>query len=125
MQQRGFGELETEVMERVWLAEDPITVREVFDSLVSEREIAYTTVMSTMDNLHRKGWLTRERVGKAYAYWATMTREERSAHLMTEALHAGGNADQVLSFFLSQINDEESAQLRTALRKGLRRRRVS
>ncbi|MBS1691466.1 MAG: BlaI/MecI/CopY family transcriptional regulator [Actinobacteria bacterium] len=125
MQQRGFGDLEAVVMDRVWMAAEPVTVRDVYDDLAATREIAYTTVMSTMDNLHRKGWLERERAGKAYRYWPTMTREQRSANLMADALHAGGNADDVLTFFLGQMNDEESARLRAALRKVTRRRQVS
>ena len=125
MQQRGFGDLEAVVMDHVWVSEEPVTVREVFDDLVNMREIAYTTVMSTMDNLHRKGFLGRERVGKAYRYWPTMTREERSAKMMAEAFHAGGNADGVLSFFLRQMNADESERLKVALRKVARGRRVS
>src|SRR4051812_13833044 len=52
VQGRGFGDLEAVVMERVWSADQEVTVREVFADLVTRREIAYTTVMSTMDNLH-------------------------------------------------------------------------
>jgi predicted transcriptional regulator len=117
MQQRGFGDLEAVVMDRAWAHDAPVTVREVFDELAADRDIAYTTVMSTMDNLHRKGWLAREREGKAYRYWPTMTREERSAKLMRDAFHSGGDVDLVLSHFLEQMNAEESAKLRAALRK--------
>jgi predicted transcriptional regulator len=109
-------------MERLWSADDPLTVRDVFADLVTRREIAYTTVMSTMDNLHRKGWLNRTREGKAYSYWPTMTREQRSANLMRDAFQTGGDADLVLNFFLEQMSDEESARLRAALRKAARRR---
>lgn len=116
---RGFGELEAVIMDRVW-DRDPgtsTTVREVFDQLTSERDIAYTTVMSTMDNLHNKGWLARERDGKAYRYWATLSREEHSARLMREALDGGGRSELVLSHFVDQIGPEESARLRDALRR--------
>jgi predicted transcriptional regulator len=117
MQQRGFGDLEAVVMDRAWASDSPVTVRAVFDDLSADRDIAYTTVMSTMDNLHRKGWLERERDGKAYRYWPTMTREQRSAKLMSDAFHSGGDADLVLNHFLSQMNPDESARLRAALRK--------
>ncbi|MCC5582651.1 BlaI/MecI/CopY family transcriptional regulator, partial [Microtetraspora sp. AC03309] len=70
MRVRGFGELEAEIMDRIWnRGPAAVTVREVFDELVEERRIAYTTVMSTMDNLHTKGWLERDRDGRAYRYW--------------------------------------------------------
>jgi predicted transcriptional regulator len=116
---RGFGELEAVIMDRIWnrAAAAPTTVREIFDELAAERDIAYTTVMSTMDNLHTKGWLARERDGKAYRYWPTLSREQHSARLMSEALEAGGRADVVLSHFVEQIGPEESERLRAALRR--------
>ena len=118
MQQRGFGDLEATVMDRVWARGDGVTVREVFYELTGTRQIAYTTVLSTMDNLHRKGWVRRDREGKAYRYWPTMTREERSANLMRAAFSAGGDTEAVLAFFVGQMTAEESAQLRAALRHG-------
>src|SRR5882757_9816609 len=120
---RGFGDLEAVVIDRLWNREGRTTVRSVFEELSAEREIAYTTVMSTMDNLHRKGWLARERQGKAFLYWPTLTRAEYSARLMRDALDAGGNSDVVLTHFLRQMTDEESDTLRAALRRGSRRAR--
>ncbi|MGH3908569.1 MAG: BlaI/MecI/CopY family transcriptional regulator [Pseudonocardiaceae bacterium] len=114
---RGFGELEAVVMDRLWNTEGTATVRAVFEDLRETREIAYTTVMSTMDNLHRKGWLSRKRQGKAFLYWPTLTREQYSARLMRDALDAGGNPSLVLSHFLEQMSEEESASLRTTLRR--------
>ncbi|WP_199432968.1 BlaI/MecI/CopY family transcriptional regulator [Qaidamihabitans albus] len=109
---RGFGELEAVVMDRVWDSPETITVREVFEALKTTRDIAYTTVMSTMDNLHRKGWLARERKGKAFLYWPTLTREEYSARLMRDALDTGGDPGVVLTRFLEQMTDDESHRLR-------------
>ena len=120
---RGFGELEAVVMDRIWNRDETTTVREIFDELAAEREIAYTTVMSTMDNLHTKGWLARERDGKAYRYWPALTREQHSAQLMREALDGGGRSDLVLTHFLEQISPEESARLREALQRLARRAR--
>ena len=112
-------------MDRVW-DHDPytVTVREIFEEMAGERRIAYTTVMSTMDNLHTKGWLAREREGKAYRYWATLTREQHSARLMREALHGGGSPDLVLTHFLEQIGPEESARLAAVLRRPVKRARA-
>ena len=119
MRIRGVGELEAVVMDRIWRrdAATPVTVREVFDELAAERNIAYTTVMSTMDNLHTKGWLARERDGKAYRYWPTLSREQHSARLMRDALDGGGRPDLVLHHFVEQIGPEESARLRDVLRR--------
>ena len=113
----GFGDLEAVIMHRVWDHADPVTVRELFDELQQERVIAYTTVMTTMDNLHRKGWLTRVKEGKAYRYPATASREEYSARLMREALDDGGDTQAVLSHFVAQMDGEESEVLRAVVRR--------
>jgi predicted transcriptional regulator len=114
---RGFGELEAVVMHRVWDHDGPVTVRDLFDELRAERSIAYTTVMSTMDNLHRKGWLDRERDGKAYRYRAVASREEYSARLMSEALVESADTAAVLSHFVAQMDGEQSQVLREVLDK--------
>lgn len=120
---RGFGDLEAVVMDRVWDGGDVITVREIYEDMRRDREIAYTTVMSTMDNLHRKDWLARERRGKAYVYWANLSREQYSARLMREALDGGGGrSDLVLAYFLDEITDDKSAALRKVLRRLSRKR---
>lgn len=117
---RGFGELETVVMDRVWSRPGKITVRQVFEDLRAQRAIAYTTVMSTMDNLHRKGWLARERCGKAYLYWPMLTREEYGARLMHDALNSGGDPEVVLTHFMEQMSEQESARLRDLVQQSPR-----
>jgi len=113
----GFGDLEAVIMHRVWDHGGPVTVRELFDELQQERVIAYTTVMTTMDNLHRKGWLARVKEGKAYRYTPTASREEYSARLMREALDDGGDTQAVLSHFVAQMDGEESEVLRAVMRR--------
>ena len=120
---RGFGDLETKIMHLVWDHDDPVTVRDLLGELLREREIAYTTVMSTMDNLHRKGWLARTKDGKAYRYTATASREEYCARLMAQALADGGDTEAVLTHFVDQIDGQESDVLRTVMRRIADRRR--
>jgi predicted transcriptional regulator len=114
---RGFGDLETVIMQMVWDHDSPVTVRELLDELQQERAIAYTTVMSTMDNLHRKGWLERAKDGKAYRYTATASREEYSARLMREALAGGGDPEVVLSHFVAEMGGAESQALAAVVRR--------
>ena len=109
---RGFGELEAVVMDRVWEHGGPVTVRELFDDLRRERPIAYTTVMSTMDNLHRKGWLARDKDGKAYRYTAVASRDEYSARLMREAMAEAGDTEAVLSHFVAAMDGGQAEALR-------------
>jgi predicted transcriptional regulator len=114
---RGFGDLEAVVMNRVWDHAGPVTVRDVFEELREVRAIAYTTVMSTMDNLHRKGWLERERDGKAYRYTPVASREEYSARLMREALAEAGDTEAVLSHFVAAMDSGQAEALRAVLDK--------
>lgn len=113
----GFGELEAVLMQRIWDHGGAVTVRDLFEGLREERNIAYTTVMSTMDNLYRKGWLARERDGKAYRYTAVASREEYGARLMREAMAGAGDTEAVLSHFVAQMDGTESAALRAVVEK--------
>jgi predicted transcriptional regulator len=114
---RQFGDLEAVVMDVLWSATEPLTVRQVHGEISATRQIAYTTVMSTMDNLFRKGWLLRDKVGLAYQYRPTMSREEHSAKLMRTVFESGGDSDLILNFFLEQIGDDESGKLREAFQR--------
>ncbi|MFD1829220.1 MULTISPECIES: BlaI/MecI/CopY family transcriptional regulator [Streptomyces] len=113
---RQLGELEDAVMTRVWQWNRPVTVREVVEDLRRERPIAYTTVMTVMDNLREKGWLRREREGRAYRYEAVSTRAAYSAALMNEAWSASDNPAAALVAFFGMMSAEQAEALRDALR---------
>lgn len=114
---RGLGQLEATVMDVVWRSGEAITVREVVDGLQRERSIAYTTVMTVMDNLHSKGFLGRERVGRAYAYRATRLREQYEAELMEDVLATSNDRSATLLHFVDSISADELAALRSALKE--------
>jgi len=120
---RGFGELEATIMDRLWLRGESATVRDVLEALRSDRVIAYTTVMTVMDNLHTKGWLERERDGRAYRYWPTESREHYVAELMHDALTASTDHDATFVRFSEQLSAGERVALRNALSKIARRKR--
>lgn len=114
---RGFGDLEAVIMDTMWTWAEPSTVRDVVEHLQEQRTIAYTTVMTVMDNLHRKGWLQRDREGRAYRYWPVSSREEYSARLMREALSGSEDRAATLVHFLEQMDPAEAAALQQALRQ--------
>lgn len=121
---RGFGELESKIMDRLWARDEPATVREILEELrAGRRVIAYTTVMTVMDNLHTKGWLQRDRDGRAYCYWPCESREHYVAELMRDALTTSTDHAAALVRFTEQLSDDESVALRAALRKIARRKR--
>ncbi|WP_405743656.1 BlaI/MecI/CopY family transcriptional regulator [Streptomyces sp. NBC_01525] len=113
---RPLGELEDAVMTRVWEWNRPVTVREVLEDLQKERSIAYTTVMTVLDNLHQKGWVRREAEGRAYRYEAVSTRAAYSAALMNEAWSASDNPAAALVAFFGMMSPEQRNALRDAVR---------
>ena len=78
-----LGELEQRVMEAVWDVPGA-SVREVADRMRGEADRAYTTVMTTLDRLHRKGLLRREKDGLAWRYTAILDRAGWERHLVDQ-----------------------------------------
>lgn len=110
-----FGDLEASIMDQVWAVSAPVSVREVVSALQAERPLAYTTVQTVMEILHRKGWLTRERAGRAYRYRATAAREDYIARLMDEALADTPDRSAALATFVERMDPGEVEELRQAL----------
>ncbi len=103
-------------MTRVWKWNRPVTVREVLEDLQRERSIAYTTVMTVLDNLHQKGWVRREAEGRAYRYEAVSTRAAYAAALMNDAWSQSDNAAAALVAFFGMMSEEQRQSLRDAIR---------
>jgi BlaI family penicillinase repressor len=80
-----FGRLERAVMDTVWRGGD-FSVRDVQTALV--RRVAYTTVMTTLDRLYKKGLVLRRREGRAFMYSAAVKRHELET-TMTRGLLTG------------------------------------
>jgi predicted transcriptional regulator len=112
---RALGDLESAIMDRVWSYRRPASVRDVLEDLRRDREIAYTTVMTVMDKLFKKGLLKRHSQGKAYMYEPVITKEAYTAQQMRETLARSGNQAATLVHFLERLNPEESKALETAL----------
>ncbi|GAA3893688.1 hypothetical protein GCM10023084_53200 [Streptomyces lacrimifluminis] len=102
-------------MTRVWKWNRPVTVREVLEDLRQERSIAYTTVMTVLDNLHQKGWVRREAEGRAYRYEAVSTRAAYSAALMNDAWSQSDNPAAALVAFFGMMSEEQRLALRDAV----------
>jgi predicted transcriptional regulator len=97
---------------------------------VSSR-LAYTTVMTTLDRLYKKGLLKRRKAGKAYLYAAAISeeayRESMAQHLIGMALKDGKDGHAVLSHFVDAVSESDQQmldrldQLVRAKRRALRR----
>lgn len=113
---RRLGDLETRIMDRLWSTDEALSVRQVLEDLQRERVLAYTTVMTVLDNLHRKGFVTREKAGRAFRYTPTRSREQHTATVMNEALATSGDRrDAALLHFVEQMPAGDVARLRAAL----------
>lgn len=104
-------------MERLWRWDRPAAVREVLEDLQQDRQIAYTTVMTVLDNLHRKGMVLREKSGRAFLYRPTRSRESHTAELMEQVLARTSDRGGALLRFVEQMSNDEIAELRGALKK--------
>ena len=108
-----LGALERHVLALIWERGDS-SVREVCAQL--EPTVAYTTVMTTMDRLFKKGLLSRRKVGRAFVYRATATRNELegavAAELVQSLLQRGGNEPlPILSSLVDAVSDRDRALL--------------
>ncbi|WP_329295811.1 BlaI/MecI/CopY family transcriptional regulator [Streptomyces pseudovenezuelae] len=115
---RRLGDLEAEIMDRLWTWNRPSTVREVVDDLNKTRPIAYTTVMTVANILHTKGWLlrTKQERGRAWLYSPVRSREAYAAALMEDGLDESKDRSAALVHFVENMSEDEVAALRKALR---------
>jgi predicted transcriptional regulator len=120
---RGLGELEAAVMDVIWRRDAPATVRDVLERLTRRRQLAYTTVMTVMDNLDQTGLLARAMVGRAWLYEAALSRAEYTAHVMRDVLGSAGDRSAALAQFVAGMSPEESQELRELLRRRPRGKR--
>ena len=106
-------------MDQLWAATDGTarTVREVHALLSADRDIAYTTVMTVMDRLARKGLVIQERDGRAYRYRARASRAAMTAELMRETLDDFSKQERstALVAFVGKAREEDLVALRRAL----------
>lgn len=114
-----LGELERSVMNVLWDADAPATVRDVLDALDargSHRDLAYTTVMTVLDRLGAKQMVERERHGRAFRYSPALSRDEATAELLNAALdEAGTDRTAALVHFARTVDPAEARALREAL----------
>ena len=102
-----LGELEQKVMDKFWSTMgSELTVRDVAEQFPDH---AYTTLLTIIDRLERKGLVRRIRDGRAFHYSAIASREAYTAALMRDALGAAPDPDAVLVRFAESVTAEEAA----------------
>ena len=111
--ERFFGALEVRVLDALWAREGPLSVRDLQPAFEG---IAYTTLMTTLDRLHRKGVLLREKVGRAFVYRPRCSPDALRSDLAGKALLDvfGDRAHRlkpILSFFIETVSREDRESL--------------
>jgi len=106
-----FGTLEMRVLEALWALGREASVRDLLDAFPTA---AYTTVMTTMERLHRKGALARRKDGRAFLYQPVSTREEMESGLVARAIQPllrSGSAQPVLSCLVDEVSRHDERLL--------------
>jgi predicted transcriptional regulator len=108
-----LGPLEWRVLEALWTRETPAAVR---DLLTGFPETAYTTLMTTLDRLHRKGMLSREKLGRAFVYQPRLTRaafeSARAADAFRHAVEqSSGSLAPLVSCLIEAVGDRDGELL--------------
>lgn len=122
-----MGPLERKVLEALWARDQPAAVRDLVPHFPA---IAYTTLMTTLDRLHRKGILSREKVGRAFLYRTSLSRDAFDASLATDALRrtlerSGGSLAPIVSCLIDAIGDRDRELLDELEALVLARRRAA
>jgi predicted transcriptional regulator len=116
-----LGPLEAEIMQVVWQM-GQATVSDVHRVLQSRRDIAYTTVMTTMSRLQMKNILKRTRVGLSYVYSPTMPKEEFANAIVKSVLDSlfqefGDSAHKYIVEYVQSTDEQHLATIEAAVKE--------
>ena len=104
--EKTLGTLEAQVMEVMWEADD-LNVEDVRGRLAERhKQAAYTTIMTTLDRLFKKGFLSRRRVGKAYRYSAKVSRGDLGNNVARKVLDGllSSFAEPAIAYFVEALS---------------------
>ena len=107
--------LESSVMEILWSADHALTPAEVRVELAPNNPVAYTTVLTVVSRLWKKGLLAREGQGRTYTYAPVEEKEEATARRMEELLASTGERGLTLARFLETLSHSDRVALRRLL----------
>lgn len=112
MRDTKLGPLEARVLDALWARGRSASVRDLQPAFP---DIAYTTLMTTLDRLHRKGLLAREKMGRAFVYLPKASRDEFRASIAGGTLSAlladPSDAGPLLSYFVDAVSQRDEALL--------------
>jgi BlaI family transcriptional regulator, penicillinase repressor len=117
-----LGELQRTVLETVWEL-GQATVHDVRDQIKSQRKLAYTSVLTTLQNLERAGWLKHRTEGRTYVYIPTRSRQQAGVGSVQKLIKSVFAGDALLMFQHLIEEDQLSAQQLKKLRQMIKNKK--
>lgn len=115
MVRRVRGELESEVLRRLWALDGPVTSRALREGFAEDARPALTTLLTILERLERKGLVRREPGPGASLFSASRSESAQAASAMEDALAAVSDRESALVHFAGRLSDADVAALRKAL----------
>lgn len=100
-----LGPLENDVMEVVWRKKS-VTVKDVVEELKTRHKLAYTTVLTILSRLWKKGVLERSKTGKSFTYTPKVDRQQTVQSIIRSTLHSMVDkyGDEAISAFIDEVS---------------------
>ena len=112
--EKTLGALEAQIMNVVWSSKEPLCVDDVRLELArSGKDAAYTTIMTTLSRLFKKGLLARDMKGKAYYYTSRVSRKELSSTVTKDVIDGllATFAEPAMAYFVEALSDTDPTKL--------------
>lgn len=109
-----LSDAQLEIMQIVW-AQESATVTQVWQALCLQREVARNTVLTVIDRLVKRGWLSKTADGNAFLYSATVDQKKTMGQVVRKMVETAflGAADEMIVALLDGrgVSDEEAARI--------------
>lgn len=111
--EKKLGDLELKVMSILWTSRMPLGVAAVSERIQGDKTLAYTTVMTVLVNLYKKGVVDRAKRGKAYLYWAREGQDKLARGLFDRLVsgYYDGKVEEFFAAFLRYRPDLSATEL--------------
>ena len=112
--EKTLGALEAQIMDVIWSSRDPMCVDDVRAELARRgKESAYTTIMTTLSRLHKKGLLARDMKGKAHYYTSRVSRKELGSTVTKDVIDGllATFAEPAMAYFVEALSDTDPRKL--------------